>query len=84
MSALNEFCALQRRRLDIKEVGVSLPTLAASFASQCFVDDEGFPQGVGKTKKESKINAAHIALSILLGLQNHHQDDEGLCLFNDR
>jgi hypothetical protein len=43
VSALNEFCALQRRRLDIKEVGVSLPTLAASFASQCFVDDEGFP-----------------------------------------
>ena len=84
MSALNEFCALQRRRLEIKEVGVSLPTLAVSFASQCFVDGEEFPQGVGKTKKESKINAAHIALSILLGLQDHHQDDEGLCLISER
>lgn len=78
VSALNEFCALQRRQLEIREVAVAVPTLSVSFASQCYVDGEQFPQGVGKTKKESKTNAAHIALSILFGLRKHiEEEDDG-------
>ncbi|XP_076108271.1 adenosine deaminase domain-containing protein 1-like isoform X2 [Mytilus galloprovincialis] len=76
VSALNEFCALQRRKLEVREVAVTVMTLSVSFASQCDVDGRKFPQGVGKTKKEAKTNAAHIALSILLGLQDHHQDED--------
>ena len=82
VSALNEFCALQRRHLEIREVAVAVPTLSVSFASQCYVDDEQFPQGVGKTKKEAKTNAAHIALSILFGLRKHEEEeDDGITTF---
>ena len=80
VSALNEFCSLQRKKLEVREVAVTVPTLSVSFASQCYVDGEQFPQGVGKTKKEAKTNAAQIALSILLGLKSHqHDEDDGLC-----
>ena len=40
------------------------------YANECTVDGKLYQQGVGKTKKEAKTNAAIIALDALLGLKD--------------
>ncbi|XP_022085646.1 adenosine deaminase domain-containing protein 1-like isoform X2 [Acanthaster planci] len=68
--ALNEFC--QKQRLTVKfqeDTATSCGTMFnPKFASVAVVDGVRHKQGVGRTKKEAKTEAARIALSTLLGL----------------
>ncbi|KAK3608690.1 hypothetical protein CHS0354_034094 [Potamilus streckersoni] len=68
VSALMEYCSMQRLKVDFMEVPVKIYSLINNFANQCTVNNIAYDQGVGKTKKEAKANAAKIAFSQLLGL----------------
>jgi len=50
-------------------------SLIGRFACVCTVDDQEFPQGSGRTKKEAKTEAARNAFMALLGLEDQDQDD---------
>ncbi|XP_052228574.1 double-stranded RNA-specific editase 1-like [Dreissena polymorpha] len=67
ISALMEYCAMQRHTATFKEVPVKSYSLVNKFANECSVDDISYPQGTGKTKKDAKTNAAFIAFNIILG-----------------
>lgn len=79
VSAVMEYCSMQRRTAKFQEVSVEVPSYTASFACQCTIDGTKFPQGTGKTKKEAKTNCAKIAFTQILGLQEDDVDDDGMC-----
>lgn len=58
-----------------------LADIPCRFACVCSVDDQTYPQGQGKTKKEAKTNAAKIAFQIILGIDEEQDDYEGICVF---
>lgn len=67
ISALNEYCAMQRLTISFKEVPVKNNSLVSKFANACTVNNITYPQGTGKTKKDAKTAAARIAFNIILG-----------------
>ncbi|XP_045171762.2 adenosine deaminase domain-containing protein 1-like isoform X2 [Mercenaria mercenaria] len=67
ISALTEYCSMQRLTISFKEVPVKNYSLVNKFAHACTVNDVTYPQGTGKTKKDAKANAAKVAFYIILG-----------------
>ncbi len=48
----------------------------AKFGCICEVNQQPFPQGVGRTKKEAKTEAARHAFSMLLGIEEPGAEGE--------
>ncbi|XP_075932768.1 interferon-induced, double-stranded RNA-activated protein kinase-like isoform X2 [Anarhichas minor] len=67
VAKLNEYT--QRERLDLRYEDVRAVGLdhIKTFTVRAVVDGKAYPDGVGKNKKEAKLNAAANALSVLLG-----------------
>lgn len=68
VSAIMEYAAMQRVDIQFDEVGVDVPNLTSKFAYVCKISGVLYQQGVGKTKKEAKTNAAKYAFISILGL----------------
>ena len=77
ISALHEYCALTKFKIEFAEVAVDVPTFSAKFAFECRINNQPFKQGVGKRKKEAKTEAAKIAFTTILGIEDDDIDDEG-------
>ncbi|XP_067684217.1 adenosine deaminase domain-containing protein 1-like isoform X2 [Haliotis asinina] len=75
VSALMEYASMLRLTLTFQEVAVEQYSFTAKFANECCIGTTRYPQGVGKTKKEAKTNAAKIAFTMLLGLDEDDVDD---------
>ncbi|XP_046583472.1 adenosine deaminase domain-containing protein 1-like isoform X2 [Haliotis rubra] len=75
VSALMEYASMLRLSPTFQEVAVEQYSFTAKFANECRVGTNRYPQGVGKTKKEAKTNAAKIAFTMLLGLDEDDVDD---------
>ncbi|XP_062574046.1 adenosine deaminase domain-containing protein 1-like [Saccostrea cucullata] len=84
ISALNEFCSLQRRVVSYREDAVMVATYKQTFAYVCKVDGKEYPQGIGSTKKEAKTNSAKIAFNIILGFDKEEEleEDDGSVQFD--
>lgn len=68
---IHELSSICRLQLDFKDVMVQRGDLAwAGYAVECMLNGVTYPQGVGKTKKEAKTDAARIALNGFLGINN--------------
>ena len=69
-----------RLNTEFKEVPILEYSLINKFANQCTVNGKAYPQGVGKTKKDAKTEAARIAFRIILGMADDEQlsDDESM------
>lgn len=78
ISALMEYCAMQRHTATFREVPIKNYSLVNKFANECSVDDMPYPQGTGKTKKDAKTNAAFIAFNIILGEETFEDYGEGI------
>ncbi|XP_005290331.2 adenosine deaminase domain-containing protein 1 isoform X1 [Chrysemys picta bellii] len=76
VSALHQFAQMQRVQLDLKETVTTGNVLGAYFAFCAVVDGVQYKTGLGQNKKESKSNAAKLALDELLQL-----DDTGPKVF---
>ncbi|XP_023930977.1 adenosine deaminase domain-containing protein 1, partial [Lingula anatina] len=76
VSALMEYCSMTRMTAVFEEAAVETPSIVAKFANVCKIDGRPFPQGVGKTKKEAKVNAAKIAFTAMLGMEEEDIEDE--------
>lgn len=76
VSALMEYAAMLRLTPTFHEVAVEQYSFTAKFASECRIGTTHYPQGVGKTKKEAKTNAAKVAFTKLLGLDEDDVDDD--------
>ena len=72
---------MRRLKTEFKEVPLREYSLINKFANQCMIDGKPYPQGVGKTKKDAKTDAAKNAFRILLGMAEDEQlsDDESEC-----
>uniref|UniRef100_A0A8C4WSA5 Adenosine deaminase domain-containing protein 1 n=1 Tax=Gopherus evgoodei TaxID=1825980 RepID=A0A8C4WSA5_9SAUR len=68
VSALHQFAQMQRVQLDLKETVTTGNVLGAYFAFCAVVDGVQYKTGLGQNKKESKSNAAKLALDELLQL----------------
>ncbi|XP_041348456.1 adenosine deaminase domain-containing protein 1-like [Gigantopelta aegis] len=84
ISSLMEYASMMRHEVKFQEVGVEVYSFSAKFASMCIMDGMNYPQGVGKTKKEAKTNAAKIAFTIVLGLNQEEveADESGTIQFD--
>ncbi|XP_046337714.1 adenosine deaminase domain-containing protein 1-like isoform X2 [Haliotis rufescens] len=76
VSALMEYAAMLRLTPTFHEVAVEQYSFTAKFANECRIGTTHYPQGVGKTKKEAKTNAAKVAFTKLLGLDEDDIDDD--------
>ncbi|XP_042357558.1 interferon-induced, double-stranded RNA-activated protein kinase-like isoform X2 [Plectropomus leopardus] len=63
---LNEYALITRSELKYEDVGGVGPGLTKIFTQRVVLNGEVYPEGVGKTKKEAKYNAAKNALKCLL------------------
>ncbi|XP_007172458.1 adenosine deaminase domain-containing protein 1 isoform X2 [Balaenoptera acutorostrata] len=68
VSALHQFAQMQRVQLDLKETVTSGNVLGPYFAFCAVVDGIQYKTGLGQNKKESRSNAAKLALDELLQL----------------
>ncbi|KAJ8313120.1 hypothetical protein KUTeg_010493 [Tegillarca granosa] len=75
--ALHEFCAMTRKSVSFREAPLEYFSMTVKFANVCTVDGKTYPQGVGKTKKEAKAEAARIAFSMILGLDSDSEEEDG-------
>ncbi|XP_053111877.1 adenosine deaminase domain-containing protein 1 [Hemicordylus capensis] len=69
VSALYQFAQMQRVQLELKETVATGNLLGAYFAFCAVVDGIQYKTGLGQNKKESKSNAAKLALDELLQLE---------------
>uniref|UniRef100_A0A8D2JA25 Adenosine deaminase domain-containing protein 1 n=1 Tax=Varanus komodoensis TaxID=61221 RepID=A0A8D2JA25_VARKO len=69
VSALHQFAQMQRVQLELKETVATGNLLGAYFAFCAVVDGIQYKTGLGQNKKESKSNAAKLALDELLHLE---------------
>ena len=71
---------MQRLTAEFKEVPIINYSIVNKFANQCCIDGNAYPQGVGKTKKDAKTDAASIAFRMILGMTEDEQlsDDESV------
>uniref|UniRef100_A0A7M4E9J1 Adenosine deaminase domain-containing protein 1 n=1 Tax=Crocodylus porosus TaxID=8502 RepID=A0A7M4E9J1_CROPO len=70
VSALHQFAQMQRVQLDLKETVVTGNILGSYFAFCAVIDGVQYKTGLGQSKKESKSNAAKLALDELLQLED--------------
>ncbi|XP_075006326.1 adenosine deaminase domain-containing protein 1 [Calonectris borealis] len=69
VSALHQFAQMHHVQLELKETSVAGNIIRPYFAFCAVVDGVCYKTGLGKNKKESKINAAKLALDELLNLE---------------
>ncbi|NXP03830.1 ADAD1 protein, partial [Thinocorus orbignyianus] len=70
VSALHQFAQMVHVRLELKETSVAGNIIRPYFAFCAVVDGVSYKTGLGKNKKESKLNAAKLALDELLNLEH--------------
>ena len=84
VSALMEYAATMKLPVEFRETCVEMApgvsTLLAQFANVCTLDGHVYPQGVGRTKKDAKTNAAKVAFSIVLGLREDDREMGRWCV----
>uniref|UniRef100_H0VR27 Adenosine deaminase domain-containing protein 1 n=1 Tax=Cavia porcellus TaxID=10141 RepID=H0VR27_CAVPO len=68
VSALHQFAQMQRVQLDLKETVTTGNVMGSYFAFCAVVDGIQYKTGLGQNKKESRSNAAKLALDELLQL----------------
>ncbi|XP_008562409.1 PREDICTED: adenosine deaminase domain-containing protein 1-like [Galeopterus variegatus] len=66
VSALHQFAQMQRVQLDLKETVITGNIMGSYFAFCAVVDGIQYKTGLGQNKKESRSNAAKLALDELL------------------
>ncbi|KAM8859940.1 LOW QUALITY PROTEIN: interferon-induced, double-stranded RNA-activated protein kinase-like [Spinachia spinachia] len=66
VAELNEFTQKHRLVLGYEDVGCSGPDHIKTFTVRAVVNGKPYPDGVGKNKKEARLNAATNALKVLL------------------
>ncbi|NWX85851.1 ADAD1 protein, partial [Nothoprocta pentlandii] len=69
VSALHQYAQMHHVPLELKETSASGDNIATYFAFCAVVDGVCYKTGLGQTKKESKANAAKLALVELLDLE---------------
>ncbi|XP_009694427.1 PREDICTED: adenosine deaminase domain-containing protein 1, partial [Cariama cristata] len=69
ISALHQFAQMHHVQLELKETSVAGNIISPYFAFCAVVDGVCYKTGLGKNKKESKLNAAKLALDELLNLK---------------
>ncbi|NXU30203.1 ADAD1 protein, partial [Thalassarche chlororhynchos] len=69
VSALHQFAQMHHVQLELKETSVAGNIIRPYFAFCAVVDGVCYKTGLGKNKKESKLNAAKLALDELLNLE---------------
>uniref|UniRef100_A0A8D0F7T7 Adenosine deaminase domain-containing protein 1 n=1 Tax=Strix occidentalis caurina TaxID=311401 RepID=A0A8D0F7T7_STROC len=69
VSALHQFAQIHHLQLEFKETSVPGNIIRPYFAFCAVVDGVCYNTGLGRTKKESKLNAAKLALDELLNFQ---------------
>ncbi|NXE19282.1 ADAD1 protein, partial [Ardeotis kori] len=69
VSALHQFARMHHIQLELKETSVAGNMIRPYFAFCAVVDGVSYKTGLGKNKKESKLNAAKLALDELLNLE---------------
>ncbi|NWS51436.1 ADAD1 protein, partial [Chunga burmeisteri] len=69
VSALHQFAQMHHVQLELKETSVAGNIISPYFAFCAVVDGVCYKTGLGKNKKESKLNAAKLALDELLNLK---------------
>ncbi|NXA06028.1 ADAD1 protein, partial [Sapayoa aenigma] len=70
VSALHLFAKIHQVPLELKETSVAGDIIRPYFAFCAVVNGVCYKTGLGKNKKESKLNAAKLALAELLNLEN--------------
>ncbi|NXO37793.1 ADAD1 protein, partial [Locustella ochotensis] len=78
VSALHMFAKLHQLQLELKETSVAGDVIRPYFAFCAVINGVCYKTGLGKNKKESKLNAAKLALAELLNLE-----DTGAKFFED-
>ncbi|XP_060067861.1 adenosine deaminase domain-containing protein 1-like [Ylistrum balloti] len=73
--AIHEYCSLKRWAVSFREVASNIQSFGTQFAMTCTVNGKEYPQGLGRTKKDAKSNAAKIAMSIILGVYDEVVED---------
>ncbi|NWU52482.1 ADAD1 protein, partial [Dromas ardeola] len=68
VSALHQFAQMRNVQLELKETSVAGNIIRPYFAFCAVVDGVSYKTGLGRNKKESKLNAAKLALDELLNL----------------
>ncbi|KAM9663245.1 adenosine deaminase domain-containing protein 1 [Morphnus guianensis] len=69
VSALHQFAQMHHLQLELKETSVAGNIIRPYFAFCAVVDGVCYRTGLGKNKKESRLNAAKLALDELLNLE---------------
>ncbi|NXI67166.1 ADAD1 protein, partial [Anseranas semipalmata] len=69
VSALHQFAQMHRIQLELKETSVAGNAISPYFAFCAVLDGVCYKTGLGKNKKESKLNAAKLALDELFKLE---------------
>ncbi|KAM6120269.1 adenosine deaminase domain-containing protein 1 [Pterocles gutturalis] len=69
VSALHQFAQMRRVQLELKETSVAGNIIRPYFAFCAVLDGVSYQTGLGKNKKESKLNAAKLALDELFSLE---------------
>ncbi|NWW15971.1 ADAD1 protein, partial [Falcunculus frontatus] len=70
VSALHLFAKIHHLQLELKETSVAGDVIRPYFAFCAVINGVCYKTGLGKNKKESKLNAAKLALAELLNLEN--------------
>ncbi|KAL2304686.1 hypothetical protein Nmel_006638 [Mimus melanotis] len=70
VSALHMFAKIHHLELELKETSVAGDIIRPYFAFCAVINGVCYKTGLGKNKKESKLNAAKLALAELLNLEN--------------
>ncbi|NWH94382.1 ADAD1 protein, partial [Aegithalos caudatus] len=70
VSALHMFATMHHLQLELKETSVAGNVIRPYFASCAVINGVYYKTGLGKNKKQSKLNAAKLALAELLNLEN--------------
>ncbi|XP_053797898.1 adenosine deaminase domain-containing protein 1 isoform X2 [Vidua macroura] len=70
VSALHLFAKIHHLQLELKETSLAGDVIRPYFAFCAVINGVCYKTGLGKNKKESKLNAAKLALAELLNLEN--------------
>ncbi|NXW87955.1 ADAD1 protein, partial [Alopecoenas beccarii] len=70
VSALHQFAQMHHVQLELKETSVAGDVIRPYFAFCAVLNGVSYKAGLGKNKKESKLNAAKLALDELLNLEH--------------
>lgn len=74
---IHEYASIVKVPVEFTEVAIkSKVTFSAAFACECKVGNKTYPQGVGKTKKDAKKEAAQHAFEAILS--SYDNDNNGL------